>query len=321
VEHRSASEPFFQTRGVVLTPEDLTLRDWVERAKRAGLTTIALHHSRSLSVVVDFVRSDEGQTFLEQCRDWGLQVEYELHAINELLPRELFEKDASLFRMDENGERTLDCNLCVHSKRAMEVVAENALTVCERLRPTTHRYFLWGDDGRPWCGCPKCVELSESDQALLLENQLIETLRRKDLQARLAHLAYHNTLQPPTQVKPAAGIFLEFAPIRRRFDVPLSSDDPTNVQHLEALEANLKVFGTDGAQALEYWLDVSMFSRWKKPAVKLPFNREAFAADLDTYGSRGVQHVTSFAVFIDADYVARHGEPPLDEYGMGLTRW
>jgi hypothetical protein len=33
----------FETRGVVLVPEDLTLKDWPERAQRAGLTTTALH--------------------------------------------------------------------------------------------------------------------------------------------------------------------------------------------------------------------------------------------------------------------------------------
>ena len=37
----------FVTRGVVLTPEDLSLGDWPERAKRAGLTTIGIHHQNS----------------------------------------------------------------------------------------------------------------------------------------------------------------------------------------------------------------------------------------------------------------------------------
>ena len=70
---------------------------------------------------------------------------------------------------------------------------------------------------------------------------------------------------------------------------------------------------------LEYWLDVSRFSGWKRPAKKLPWNREVFLADLDTYAGRGIRHVTTFACYIDADYLKRHGEPlALNDYGAGL---
>src|SRR3974390_26457 len=89
------SEPFFKTRGVVITPDDLLLGDWEKRAKQADLTTIALHPFPS--TVQKFVQSDDGQAFLEQCHRFGLQVEYELHAMRELLPRNLFSKDKSLF--------------------------------------------------------------------------------------------------------------------------------------------------------------------------------------------------------------------------------
>jgi hypothetical protein len=87
-------------RGIVLTPSDLTFAEWPERARAAGLTTIALHHSVSPRVVVDFIRSERGQVFLQKCRRLGLQVEYELHAMRELLPRELLAKDPSLFLMN-----------------------------------------------------------------------------------------------------------------------------------------------------------------------------------------------------------------------------
>lgn len=305
---------FFRTRGVVITPDDLSLADWPERAKRAKLTTIALHPFPS--EVIRFVQSESGEQFLERCRRLGLHVEYELHSMRELLPRHLFEKEPALFRMDESGVRRPDSNLCVHSERALEVAAENTVRIARILKPTTNRYFFWGDDGAPWCRCPKCRDLSDSDQALVLETHLIGALRGIDRRSTLAHLAYANTLSPPNQVKPAKGIFLEFAPIDRRYDVPF--EDSSNRKHLEALEANLAVFGKEGAQALEYWLDVSRFSKWRKPAVKLPWNQDVFEADLRTYASRGIRHITSFAVYIDADYVNRYGEPPLQEYGRGF---
>src|SRR5262249_20504031 len=157
--------------------EDLTLEDWPERAAKAGLSCIALHHGSAPSRVVAFIKSDRGQAFLERCAKLKLDVEYELHAMRELLPRSLFENDKNLFRMNEKGERTPDANLCVHSKGALETVAENALRIAIELVPTTGRYFLWGDDGASWCRCSKCAGLSDSDQALFLENHVVRALR------------------------------------------------------------------------------------------------------------------------------------------------
>jgi len=122
-------DPFFGTRGVVITPEDVTLGDWPDRASRAGLTTIALHPFPS--TVLGFVRTDAGQQFLKRCRSLGLEVEYELHAMRELLPRDLFPKDSTLFRMKESGERVGDANLCVHSPRALDIAAESAVKLAK----------------------------------------------------------------------------------------------------------------------------------------------------------------------------------------------
>jgi len=313
---------FFAIRGVVLLTEDLTLHDWPERARRAGLTTIALHDGLSARKVQRFIQSEQGRRFLNRCRQLNLNVEYELHAMSDLLPRDLFARNPDLFRMDEKGERTADANLCVHSREALETAAENAVELARLLRPVTGRYFLWGDDGRPWCRCSRCRSLTDSDQALVVTNGLLHAIRKSDAKAIMAHLAYGNTLQPPQTVKPDSGIFLEFAPINRRYTLPLSDrTDADNCRHLDALDANLEYFGRNGAQVLEYWLDASRFSKWKKPAQKLPFDSHVLAADLEAYGSRNIRSVTSFAAYLDADYVAKYGEPPLDSYGRELQRW
>ncbi len=316
----SEPTPAFRTRGVVLVPDDLSLADWPDRAAKAGLTTVALHHGTSPATVAAFIGSPSGRAFLDRCAQLGLDVEYELHAMNELLPRSLFAAEPLLFRMNEQGERTADANLCVHSARALEIVSTNALRLARQLRPTTGRYFFWGDDGLPWCRCPRCREFTESDQALLLENHLVRALRQSDPAAQLAHLAYHNTLAAPRRVKPEPGVFLEFAPIHRGYDKPYREQTGPEVRDaLAALEANLRVFPTHSAQALEYWLDVSRFSGWKRPAVELPWRRDVVEADAATYARLGIRHVTTFAVWIDADYVRRFGEPAaLAEYGAAL---
>lgn len=239
----SAAPEALATRGVVIVPEDLTLGDWPERAKKAGLTTIALHHQNSPQAVIDCLRTDAGRQFIERCRQLGLQVEYELHAIKELLPRELFAKNPELFRMNEKGERTADANCCVHSERALEIIAGGAAAIGRALRPTTGRYFYWGDDGKPWCGCPRCRELSPSEQALVVENRICRRLREADPEAQLAHLAYVNSLAPPRKIKPDQGVFLEYAPIRRRYDQAFDQQrGPLAAEGLDALDANLEVF-------------------------------------------------------------------------------
>lgn len=318
VENPSRSR--FKTRGVVLVPEDFSLRDWPGRAARAGLTTLALHHQNSPQAMVRFVESDSGRDALEQCRRLGLQVEYELHAMKELLPRELFAKEPGLFRMNDTGDRVGDGNCCVHSPRTLEILAENAVRIGAKLRPTTGRYFLWGDDGAPWCRCLQCRPFSDSEQALIVENHLVQALRRVDGRARLAHLAYHNTLVPPRQVKPHPAVFLEYAPIHRRYDVPYANQTGRDARDgLSALDQNLEVFPRDTAQVLEYWLDVSRFSGWKRPAKRLPWARAVFDSDVRAYAARGIRHVTSFAVWVDADYVKNFGQPEfIAGYGEGL---
>jgi hypothetical protein len=215
----------------------------------------------------------------------------------------------------------------VHSKPALEVVCQNAQKYARLLCPTTGRYFYWIDDGRPMCRCPECRGLSDSDQALILENTMLAALRQTDPRATLAHLAYANTYPAPTQVKPVEGVFLEFAPIHRNYDVPFSRRDSqfggyTHGQLLDHLDANLEVFGSDGAQALEYWLDESRFLRHLKPPrpvrVRIPWRRDVFRQDLKTYAQRGIRHVTTFAVQVDGQYVRLFGRPPIDEYGQEL---
>lgn len=314
--------PRFATRGVVLTVGDLNTLDWPRRAKDAGLTTIATHifpHE-----VAAFVRTDRGQAFLHESARLGLQVEHELHAMNDLVPRSLFDANPDMFPRDERGQRVRDHNLCVHSKQALQVACENAVRYAEILRPTTGRYFYWIDDGQPMCRCRQCRGLSDSDQALILENRVLRALRQVDPHATLAHLAYARTLPAPTQIKPEPGIFLEFAPIQRDSAAPIGRREVrgnglTHGQLLDHLDANLALFGADGAQILEYWLDVSRFSGWRRENLqRIPWNEAVYRDDLQTYARRGIRHVTTFAAWIDATYLKRFGPPPLEAYGAGM---
>ena len=310
-------------RGVVLSVHDLETVDWATLAHENGINTIGTHITPSQ--VAAFVQTENGKNFLADCKKYGIHVEHQLHALSDLLPRELFEEDKSMFRMNQDGQRVKDSNLCVHSEKALVIVAENALRYAELLSPDNHRYYFWLDDGAPVCQCPECSAYSPSEQALIVENRMIQKLRTVDPEAQLAHLAYHTSMPAPRKVKPEPGVFLEFAPIHRSWDKPLAdeaakgqrSNGVSHQQYLHYLQDNLMVFPAETAVVLEYWLDVSLFSNWKKPAVKLPWNQEVCEADLKTYTSYGIRHFTTFAVYVDDQYLAAYNNDLafLKEYG------
>ncbi len=312
----------FKTRGVVISVTDLTYDQWPEKAAAGGLTSIGIHPfpEKALYKTVDYMESDIGLAFLDKCAALGLNVEYEIHAIEHLLPRDMFAENPGLFRMNDEGDRTADINFCPSNADALEIIAENTVKLCNRLRSTSGRYFLWGSDAFGWCKCPKCRELSSSDQALIMENRMLQAIRTLDANATLAHLAYAGTADPPIYIKPADGIFLEYAPIHRNHDRPFEEQTEC-FENVENLKTNLDLFGRESAQILEYWLDVSLFSDWKRPAKDIRWSDDVFAADLETYAKLGIEHITTFACFLDKDYVAAFGDQYIERYGKGLCSY
>jgi hypothetical protein len=304
----------FERRGIVLCPSDLEDAGWLPRIAEAGLNVVGLHGAPEATLA--YVESASGEQFLSRARELGLEVEYELHALGWLLPRDEFDAHPDWFRADRHGTRRPDSNLCPSQPEALDVASARARELARRLQPTTNRYYLWADDATPWCHCEGCRSLSEADQNLQVMNALLAGLREERPDARLACLAYANTLAPPERVRPAPGIFLEYAPIDRCFRHALNDAGcALNRGTLRTLAPLLEAFGAEGAQVLEYWLDASLFSGWRRPAARVPFSREVLAADLACYAGLGFRSVTSFGVYLDPDYLARYGEPPVREYG------
>jgi Domain of unknown function (DUF4838) len=309
----------FDRRGIVFTPRDLEGTDWVPRLAGAGLNLVALHGG--VAEVIAFVESPAGQRFLAEAEAAGLAREFELHAMSWLLPRERFAHNPEWFRMDRHGERQPDANLCPSQPAALASVAARAVELAERLPPATERYYFWPDDAGGWCHCDECRALTPSDQQVVVMNAIVAALRAVRPEARLSCLAYANCLASPSTVAPDPGLFLEYAPIMRCYRHALS--DPTcalNREHAAGLPLLLSVFDAESAQALEYWLDASMFSGWRRPARRVPLQPELLAADLTFYLQHGFRSVTTFGVFLDSDYFAAYGPPPVAEYGQALLK-
>lgn len=169
------------------------------------------------------------------------------------------------------------------------------------------------------CHCPACREISPSDQQLLAVNAMQRGIRQTDPEGRLAYIAYLDTIAVPKTVKPDPGVFLEYAPIKRNLSRPI--DDPDcgeNAAEIRDLPLLLDFFGREGSQELEYWVDNSLFSGWKKPPKPMTFQAKVMRRDVAFYQRMGFETLTSFACYLGADYVALYGRPPVAEYGWIL---
>ncbi len=72
------------------------------------------------------MNSSEGKCYLVQLRALGFKVEFEYHATSWLFPREEFQNHSEWFRMDEQGERTQDVNLCPSNPDALAYIETRA---------------------------------------------------------------------------------------------------------------------------------------------------------------------------------------------------
>lgn len=299
-----------ERRGVVVYPSDiisLGIKEWGRRIKQSGINLIGIHaatNNEPLDELEAFVKSDLGQEFLSLCKKHNVDVEYEIHALQMILPREEFDAHPEWFREDADGVRQREFNMCFTNEEAIEAMRPRIKALLEWMRPTTHRYLIWTDDkiGK-FCQCENCRDYSPAEQALIYENGLLKILRDYDPEATIAHLAYNQTLEAPLKVRASEGVFLEFAPIKRDYSVPLSEEASA------ALRGNTLAFPTYSQHILEYWLDESMFCGWKRDKlVPLPFRKEECTRDLKMYRSFGASSITTFATWLGGDYVEKYGD-------------
>lgn len=317
-------ETHFKMRGLVLgwsevcNPEKI---DYIKIASENGINTFSIYNAPRPSETWD--------KFTAKCKAAGIDLEFEEHMMSFLLPRDYFNTHPEYFRMDANGNRVKDANGCPSSEGALAIVHENAIRIGRNYKPTNNKYYFWLDDGGDICHCPKCKHLNAAEQALIFENEVISALKEINPDACLAHLCYDNTLDAPKQVKPHEDIFLEFAPFYRNWSEPLTNKAAkgrtglTHQDYMRALSENLKVFPKETAQVLEYWMDESLFCGWDpNNLVKLPWNKNVFLSDINTYASYGIKNITCYAAYIGPDYVDKFGDVSfLSEYGQGLLNY
>lgn len=309
---------------LIIHPDELNKR-WIDRAYENGVSVIGIHCVGNLEAHLNLARdlnlfkSESFKKNIDYAKSKGIEIEYELHAVSHLLPRDLFETHPEYFRADENGVRLKQANFCASSEDGLEVIANNALLLVKDLYGSSNNYFLWTDDLKNgYCKCEKCKNLSPSDQNLILMNSIIKKLKKESPNAKIAYLAYYDSLNVPKTVKPEEGVFLEYAPYER--DLYKPAIQTLNQEEIAKIKELLKFFGKENSWVLEYWVDNSYFSGYKKPPKELKINAEEIKKDIEFYKDLGFENISSFACFLGEDYSKLYGEPNVCAFNATVNK-
>jgi len=227
---------------------------------------------------------------LPLAKELGLRLEFGGHRLSRLLPRELLEEKPELFRMSQPedffGRRCSDANMCITNPWTKKIIKDNFRQELNESKGIYALHF-WPDDlpAGGWCLCPSCRALSPSDQAMLAMRHLAEVIAEEESLARLAFLAYHDTIAPPKNILPPAEAFLLFAPRERCYAHTL--DNPSckrNAFYLKALRQLALTFdGIGDAHTFEYYFDQCLFRGI------YPFLPEVILQDVRTYEENGIE--------------------------------
>lgn len=315
----------FFRRGLLVHPEEFD-EELIRQMCQAGLNVLGLHPAggklahESLETAIRLHAVPAIQARIDMARDRNISVEYEAHALRWLVPRSLFCMVPDWFRMNERGCRIPDFHLCVSNPEALMYLETRSEALARQLWTGAHRWSFWPDDVQGvGCCCSECRKLSLSDQALILANAVQRGIRRADPMGCTGFLAYQDTLDTPKKIRPEDGVFLEFAPIRRDHHRPLSDEGcEQNAREIRSVRQLLSFFGRQGAQAVDYWMDNSMFSHWQKPPQPFHLDIEVLKRDAEFYDSLGFESVTSFGCYLGQDYRERYGKPPIGDFGACL---
>lgn len=309
--------------GLLIHPDELS-RTWIDRMADAGITTLGIHPvggkraPRTLSELLKRCGEPDFQALLDYAATRGLQIEYEFHAAGYLMPRTLFAEHPEYFRMNAEGVRVPDHNFCVSNEEGMKLVAMRAVDAAKRLYGSRPVFYFWMDDQKDsHCMCPKCRHLSGSDQALLVINRILAEIRQIIPEAKAAYLAYYDSLNVPSVIKPADGVFLEYAPLEK-YNAK-GEDAAALIAHEEAmLEPLLAYFGEKDAKVLEYWFDNSMFSEWKKPPKAFALDEARMNEDIADYRKKGFCNIASFACYLGYDYEDRFAPVDIEPFAKAI---
>lgn len=308
---------------LLIHPDEIT-KKWIGRAKDAGIRALGIHPKggirapKHLCELLEAMKTEKFRALIDRAKERGLAVEYEFHAAGYLLPRELFSSHPEYFRVDAQGKRTNDWNFCVSNEDALSIFAKRGAELALSLYGSEPNFYFWMDDRKDThCMCDKCRSLSPSDQQLIAVNAMAREIKKYIPNAKVAYLAYMDSVVLPTCVIPEKNVFLEYAPFEKY--TARGEDAPALIEReKKMLLPLLDFFGKDEAKVLEYWYDNSMYSGWEKPPKKFTTDEAAMDADIAYYRELGFENISSFACFLGEDYESLYGSVDITAFGKNF---
>lgn len=298
---------------LIIHPHELTDR-WIALAKVLKLERVSLHpvggmtaHETLQNLLVT-LKDPKFRAQIDKLNNAGIEVGYEFHALSYLLPRELFESQPELFRVDNNGNRTTWGNFCFSNAEARKIICKNAVKLAKELYGSSHEYYFWLDDAmKLTCHCEECKKHSFAHHQLTLMNEIVTELRKEIPDAKVCYLAYYEGVAIPEDVTAEKGIFVEYAPFERYIKPESFAFEG---EYLELVKNIINFFGKKNSKVLEYWYDNSIY--YRRNDNKIPAftpNNEQIKKDLVFYKDLGFERLSSFACNLCDEYVRLFGEP------------
>lgn len=299
---------------LIIHPHELTDR-WIELAKKLKLERLSLHPiggknaHETLGMLLQTLEDPDFRSRIDRVRAAGIGIGYEFHALSFLLPRSLFETHPEYFRMDAEGNRVTKGNFCFSNKEARRIICENAVELADQLYGSDEEYYFWLDDAtKLTCHCEECKKHNFAHHQLTLMNEIAAALQKKRPNARVCYLAYYEGVAVPDgDLRPAKGVFVEYAPFERYTKPDTFAFEGA---YLQLVKDILAFFGTENSKVLEYWYDNSIYYRRAgKRLVPFTPNNEQIKADFDFYKKLGFRRLSSFACSLCDEYVSLFGHP------------
>ena len=121
----------------------------------------------------------------------------------------------------------IDTNLCYSDPQVQQLLVDEVAAYAKAHPDIRYLHFWFADTVNNQCECQRCAAVRPSDHYVRILNRIDERLTQDGLDTKIVFLIYLDLLwEPETEVIHNQDRFvLLYAPIRRSYSVPLSSDN------------------------------------------------------------------------------------------------